>query len=136
MGSNSFRRNHVCLVGTPGGFGGPSCCLLSLEVQYGLLGPSARREQESQRGIVKTGQTGNYGQPIEEAQVPTHYQSHLEEGGEGRRRNRGERRRKRGGETGEEKQARGGERGEEERGKTEERRRKESRWGERIRSSI
>lgn len=61
------------------GFGGASSCIITLYLQHSLPGSTSRVKQEAQRCIVKTGQTGNNGQPVEETEVPTHYQNHLQQ---------------------------------------------------------
>lgn len=57
---------------------GASSYILTLYLQHCLLGSSPRAKQEAQRCIVKAGQTGNDGEPVQKAKVPAHYQNHLQ----------------------------------------------------------
>lgn len=69
---------HILLnLRTFGGFGGASSCFLVLDLQYRPLGSASGAKQEAQRCVIKTGQTGNNGQPVEETEVSTHNQNHL-----------------------------------------------------------
>lgn len=63
---------------TFGGFWGASSCVLILYLQYCLLSSPTRTKQKAEGCIVKKGQTGNNCQPVEETEVPTHYQNHLQ----------------------------------------------------------
>lgn len=58
-------------------FRGVSSCILMLYLEHCLLGSPSRVKQEAQWCVVKTGQTGNDGQPVKETEVPTDYQNHL-----------------------------------------------------------
>lgn len=64
-------------MNTFGGCGGVSCSVFMLDLQDVHLGSASGPEQDAQGGIVETGQTGNNGQPVQEAEVPAHYQDHL-----------------------------------------------------------
>lgn len=57
---------------------GASSYILTLYLQHCFLGSSPRAKQEAQRCIVKAGQTGNDGEPVQKAKVPAHYQNHLQ----------------------------------------------------------
>lgn len=71
----NYTRNLS--MNTFGGFGGLYCSILMLEVKNFLPGSPSGPKQEAQRGVVETGQAGNNGQPVQETEVPTHYQNHL-----------------------------------------------------------
>lgn len=64
-------------MNTFGGCGGVSCSVFMLDLQDVLLGSASGPKQDAQGGIIETGQAGNNGQPVEEAEVPTHDQDHL-----------------------------------------------------------
>ena len=66
------------------GFGGASSCILILYLQHSLLGSTSRAKQEAQRCIIKTGQTGNNGQPVEKTEVPAYYQDYLQQKRQGK----------------------------------------------------
>lgn len=64
-------------MNTFGGFGGVSCCSLMLDLKNFLRGSTSGPKQKAQRCIIKTGQAGNNGQPVQETEIPAHYQNHL-----------------------------------------------------------
>lgn len=64
-------------MNTFGGSGVLSCSILMLEVKNFFPGSPSGPKQEAQRRIVETGQARNNGEPVQETEVPTHYQNHL-----------------------------------------------------------
>lgn len=66
-------------LNTFGGAGGASSCIFTLYLQHCLLGSPARAEQEAEGCVVKARKAGNNGEPVEETEVPAHYQNHLQE---------------------------------------------------------
>lgn len=71
------------------GFRGTSSSILTLYLKHRLFGTPSRVKQEAQRGVIETGQTGDNGQPVKEAEVSTDDQNHLRQKIQGGRKHAG-----------------------------------------------